>query len=102
VFAHLVVRMQTVTGAHIGEVQKISQNPECIKQLVNIGPKGATRWLLRLCPKGRTERCDYFIDEDTKDVLLEVLSGSLLEGGPAGQERRGPKNVNGRGTGPVG
>ena len=73
-FGHLVVRMQTVTGARIGEVQQISQNPECIKQLVNIGPKGATRWLLRLCPKGRTERCDYFIDEDTKDVLLEVLS----------------------------
>jgi hypothetical protein len=45
-FGHLVVRMQTVTGARIGEVQQISQNPECIKQLVNIGPKGATRWLL--------------------------------------------------------
>ncbi len=73
-FGHLVVRMQTVTGARIGEVQQIAQNPECIKQLVNIGPKGSTRWLLRLVPKGRAERCDYFIDEDTKDVLLEVLS----------------------------
>src|SRR5215471_15628153 len=72
-FGHLVVRMQSVTGARIGEVQQIAQNPECIKQLVNIGPKGATRWLLRLRPKGRTERCDYFIDEDTKAVLLEVL-----------------------------
>jgi hypothetical protein len=73
-FGHLVVRMQTVTGARLGEVPQIAQNPECIKQLVNIGPKGATRWLLRLCPKGRRERCDYFIDEDTKNVLLEVLS----------------------------
>jgi integrase len=73
-FGHLVVRMQTVTGARIGEVQQIAQNPECIKQLVNVGPKASTRWLLRLVAKGRKERCDYFIDEDTKDVLMEVLS----------------------------
>ncbi len=73
-FGHLVVRMQTVTGARIGEVQQIAQNPECIKQLVNVGPKGSTRWLLRLIAKGRKERCDYFIDADTKDVLMEVLS----------------------------
>jgi integrase len=72
-FGHLVVRMQTTTGARIGEVQQISQNPECIKQLVNVGPKAATRWLLRMFPKGRRERGDFFIDNDTKDLLLEVL-----------------------------
>lgn len=72
-FGHLVVRMQTTTGARIGEVQQISQNPECIKQLVNVGPKAATRWLLRMFPKGRRERGDFFIDNDTKDLLIEVL-----------------------------
>ncbi|MGQ0736602.1 MAG: site-specific integrase [Acidobacteriota bacterium] len=72
-FAHLVVRMQTITGARIGEVQQIAQNPHCITQLVNVGPKSATRWILRMAPKGRQERADYFIDSDTKDLLLEVI-----------------------------
>ncbi len=72
-FAHMVVRMQTITGARIGEVQQVAQNPECIKQLVGIGPKEGTRWLLRMIPKGRRERADYFIDSDTKDVLTEVV-----------------------------
>src|SRR5712691_1822312 len=72
-FAHMVVRMQTITGARIGEVQQVAQNPECIKQLVNVGSKAATRWVLRMIPKGRRERADYFIDTDTKDVLIEVL-----------------------------
>jgi integrase len=72
-FAHLAVRMQTVTGARIGEVQQIAQHADCIKQIVNVGPKSATRWVLRMVPKGRKERADYFIDSDTKDVLMEVL-----------------------------
>src|SRR5881628_565395 len=50
---HLVVRMQTITGARIGEVQQIAQSPHCITQLVNVGPKSATRWILRMAPKGR-------------------------------------------------
>ena len=66
-FAHMVVRVQTISGARIGEVQQIAQNPECIKQLVNVGPKSTARWLLRMIPKGRRERADYFIDEDTKN-----------------------------------
>jgi integrase len=72
-FAHLVIRMQTITGARIGEVQQIAQNPECIKQLVNVGPKATKRWVLRMIPKGRRERADYFIDTDTKNVLIAVL-----------------------------
>jgi hypothetical protein len=72
-FAHLVIRVQTVTGARLGEVQQIAQNAECIKQLVNVGPKGATRWLLRLIPKGRKVRENYFIDEETKDCLMELV-----------------------------
>ena len=72
-FAHMVVRMQTITGARIGEVQQIAQSPDCIKQLVSIGPNAGTRWLLRMIPKGRRERADYFIDSDTKDVLTEVV-----------------------------
>ena len=72
-FAHMVVRMQTITGARIGEVQQVSQNPDCIKELAGIGPKATTRWLLRMIPKGRQERGDYFIDSDTKDVLAEVV-----------------------------
>jgi hypothetical protein len=72
-FAHLVIRVQTVTGARLGEVQQIAQNPECIKQLVNVGPNGATRWLLRLIPKGRKVRDNYFIDEETKDCLMELV-----------------------------
>jgi hypothetical protein len=47
-FAHFVVRMQTITGARIGEVQQIAQSPHCITQLVNVGPKSATRWIARL------------------------------------------------------
>lgn len=72
-FAHMVVRVQTISGARIGEVQQIAQNPECIKQLVNVGPKSGARWLLRMVPKGRRERADFFIDEDTKNVLAEVV-----------------------------
>lgn len=72
-FAHMVVRVQTISGARIGEVQQIAQNPECIKQLANVGPKSDGRWLLRMVPKGRRERADFFIDEDTKNLLTEVV-----------------------------
>jgi hypothetical protein len=40
---------------------------------MNVGPKSATRWILRMVPKGRKGRADYFIDADTKDLLLEVV-----------------------------
>jgi hypothetical protein len=72
-FGHLAIRIQTITGARLGEVQQIAQNPDCIKQLVNVGPKASTRWLLRLIPKVEWERRDYYIDEDTKNDLMEVL-----------------------------
>jgi integrase len=77
-FAHLIVRVQTVTGARIGEVQQIAQNAECIKQLVKVGPKAATRWVLRLIPKGSKKRANFYIDEETKNHLLEVV-GYLRE-----------------------
>ncbi len=51
-FAGLMVRMGTITGARLGEIQQIAQNPDCFKQLDNVGPKAATRWLLRLFRKG--------------------------------------------------
>ena len=73
-FAHLAIRIQTITGARLGEIQQIAQNPDCIKQLINVGPKAAARWLLRMVPKGSTERQNYFIDERTKDDLMEVIS----------------------------
>ena len=72
-FGNLLIEVQTKTGARLGEVQQIAQNPECIKQLVNIGPKAETRWLLRMVPKGHKHRADYFIDKKTKDLLLEVI-----------------------------
>jgi len=73
-FAGLAVRMATITGSRLGEVQQIAQSGDCIKKLVNVGPKAATRWLLRLVPKGqKTNRADYYIDEDTKDLLLNVI-----------------------------
>jgi len=72
-FAHMVVRVQTISGARIGEVQQVAQNPECIKELVNAGPKSSARWLLRMVPKGRRKRAVFFIDEDTKNVLTEVV-----------------------------
>jgi hypothetical protein len=77
-FGNLLVEVQTKTGARLGEVQQIAQNPECIKQLVNVGPKATTRWLLRMIPKGRKQRADYFIDNKTKDLLMEVI-GFLRE-----------------------
>ena len=73
-FAHLAIRIQTITGARLGEIQQIAQSPDCIKQLINVGPKAATRWLLRMIPKGATERQNYYIDERTKDDLMEVIS----------------------------
>ena len=73
-FANLMVRVQTVNGARLGEVQQIAQNPECIKQLVNVGPKASTHWLLRMVPKGRRERANYFIDEDTKNHIMKVIA----------------------------
>src|SRR5262249_37693332 len=72
-FGNLLVEVQTKTGARLGEVQQIAQNPECIKQLVNVGPKAETRWLLRMVPKGHKHRADYFIDNKTKDLLTEVI-----------------------------
>jgi integrase len=73
-FGALAVRMATITGSRLGEVQQIAQSADCIKKLVNVGPKGATRWLLRLVPKGqKTSRADYYIDEDTKNLLLNVI-----------------------------
>lgn len=72
--AALVIRMGTITGARVGETQQIAQNPDCVKKLENVGPKMATRWVLRLFPKGtRTKRADYYIDDDTKDLLLALL-----------------------------
>ena len=71
--AHLVVRLQLITGARLGEVQQVAQNRDCIKELVNVGPKGTTRWLLRMVPKGRGARENFYIDEDTKNHLLEVV-----------------------------
>jgi integrase len=71
--AHLIVRLQLITGARLGEVQQVAQNRDCIKQLVNVGPKGTTRWLLRMVPKGRKNRESYYIDEDTKDYLMKVV-----------------------------
>jgi len=72
--ANLAIRVQTIAGARIGEVEQIAQNPECVKQLVNVGPKAATRWLLRLTPKGRKERANFYIDEDTKKLLVELVA----------------------------
>ena len=72
-FGGLMVRMGTITGARGGEVQQIAQSPDCFKQLYNVGPKAATRWVLRMVPKGRKDRADYFIDEDTKNHLVELI-----------------------------
>jgi len=72
-FGGVMVRMGTITGARGGESQQIAQSPECFKRLDNVGPKSATRWVLRLMPKGRRERLNYFIDEDTKRHLMEVI-----------------------------
>jgi integrase len=72
-FGGLMVRMGTITGARGGEVQQIAQSPDCFKQLENVGPKAATRWVLRLVPKGRRDRADYYIDEDTKRHLVELI-----------------------------
>ena len=72
-FGGLMIRMGTITGARGGEIQQIAQSPDCFKQLDNVGPKAATRWLLRMVPKGRKERADYYIDEDTKSHLVELI-----------------------------
>ena len=60
-FGGLMVRMGTITGARGGEVQQIAQSPDCFKQLDNVGPKAATRWVLRMIPKGRKDRADFRI-----------------------------------------
>ncbi|HTR63561.1 MAG TPA: site-specific integrase [Candidatus Binataceae bacterium] len=72
-FGGLMIRMGTITGARGGEIQQIAQSPDCFKQLDNVGPKAATRWLLRMVPKGRKERADYYIDDDTKNHLVELV-----------------------------
>jgi integrase len=78
----LVIRMGTITGARLGETQQIAQNPECVKKLENVGPKMASRWVLRLFPKGtRSKRADYYIDDDTKDLLLSLIRFQVEPGG---------------------
>jgi len=72
-FGGLMVRMGTITGARGAEIQQIAQSPECFKQLENVGPKATTRWVLRLTPKGRREPANYYIDEDTKNHLAELI-----------------------------
>jgi hypothetical protein len=72
-FGGLMVRMGTITGTRIGETMQIAQSPDCFKQLENVGPKAATRWVLRLVPKRRKSREDYFIDDDTKRHLVELI-----------------------------
>jgi hypothetical protein len=72
-FGGVMIRMGTIAGARVGESQQIAQSPECFKRLDNVGPKAATRWVLRLIPKGRRERLNYFIDEETKCHLMEVI-----------------------------
>ncbi len=85
-FGGLAVRMATITGSRLGEVQQIAQSGDCIKRLSNVGPKRATRWLLRLVPKGqKTSRADYYVDEDTKDLLLKVIRFQM--------ERCGDKSI---------
>lgn len=85
-FGGFAVRMATITGSRLGEVQQIAQSGDCIKRLVNVGPKRATRWLLRLVPKGqKTSRADYYIDEDTKNLLLNVIRFQM--------ERCGDKSI---------
>jgi len=80
--AGLIIRMGTITGARVGETQQIAQNPDCVKKLENVGPKMATRWVLRLFPKGtRTTRADYYIDDDTKDLLLRLLRFQIAQCG---------------------
>ena len=71
--AHLIVRLQLITGARLGEVQQVAQNRECIKELANVGPKSTTRWLLRLVPKGRSARENYYLDDETKDFLMAAM-----------------------------
>jgi hypothetical protein len=71
--AHLVVRLQLVTGARLGEIQQVAQNRDCIKELVNVGPKGTTRWLLRVVPKGRNVRENFYLDGETKNFLMAVV-----------------------------
>jgi integrase len=78
--AHLIERLQLITGARLGEVQQVAQNRDCIKQLVNVGPKGTTRWLLRMVPKGNKKRGNYYVDEDTKDYLMEVVHFLRVKG----------------------
>lgn len=52
---------------------QIAQSPNCVKQLDNVGPKKASRWLLRLIPKGRKKPHDFFIEEDTKRHLVNLI-----------------------------
>lgn len=73
-FANLTIRIQTVTGARLGEVQQVAATKECILLLENVGPKKRSRWVLRLVPKGHKERSSYYIDDDTKDVLMLVVA----------------------------
>ena len=73
-FANLTVRIQTITGARLGEVQQVAATKECILLLENVGPKKRSRWVLRLMPKGHKERSTYYIDNDTKDVLMLVVA----------------------------
>jgi integrase len=80
----LVIRMGTITGARLGETQQIAQNPECVKKLENVGPKMVSRWVLRLFPKGsRSKRADYYIDDDTKDLLLSLIRFQIEQCGEA-------------------
>jgi hypothetical protein len=71
--ANLAIRLATVSGARLGEIQQVAASRDCIVELTNVGPKDAIRWLLMLVPKGRTEREEYGIDEGAFNAIHDLV-----------------------------
>jgi len=73
-FGNLDLRLQSVSGARIGEVQQVAQSPERMVMLTHVGAKERARLVLRMYPKGtHATLADYMVDDETKDVLVEVM-----------------------------
>lgn len=83
-FGRALLRVQTITGARIGEILQIAASPGKLKcERVPVGKKGTTKDLhsFLAIPKGHSKPSEYFIDLQTMESLLEVANCVRAEHG---------------------
>ena len=74
-YARAMIRVQTVSGARVGEILQVAAAAEYLKfERLPVGKKGSHKdiYSFKAVPKGHTEVAEYFIDKQTMEAILEV------------------------------